>query len=251
MQATADERKALGQALLKPSCVALVGVSDDFSKTAGRPLRFLRAAGYKGLIYPINPNRSTVQGEKAYPDLASLPEVPEHVFVLTPTESVLSVVEECARLGVKVVSVLASGFSESGPEGVAREEALRAVARRSALRILGPSSLGVIHPQSGLVLTANAAFAEPEMPAGKVFVASHSGSMIGALVSRGKARGVGFAGLVSRAWAKVTPCAAKQAAGDSALAMGLDDQMGAFVALRVWRAVMGWVWLSGSASQRL
>jgi acyl-CoA synthetase (NDP forming) len=47
------------------------------------------------------------------------------------------------------------------------------------------------------VLTANAAFAEPELPRGRVFVASHSGSMIGALVSRGKARGAGFAGLVS------------------------------------------------------
>src|SRR5690606_13189307 len=50
---------------------------------------------------------------------------------------------------------------------------------------------------NGLVLTANAAFAEPGIPKGKLFVASHSGSMIGALVSRGKARGVGFAGLVS------------------------------------------------------
>ena len=47
------------------------------------------------------------------------------------------------------------------------------------------------------MLTANAAFAEPDLPVGRIFVASHSGSMIGALVSRGKARGVGFAGLVS------------------------------------------------------
>ena len=47
------------------------------------------------------------------------------------------------------------------------------------------------------MLTANAAFAEPDVPAGGVFVASHSGSMVGALVSRGRARGVGFAGLVS------------------------------------------------------
>ncbi|MEG1456061.1 MAG: CoA-binding protein, partial [Comamonas sp.] len=75
--------------------------------------------------------------------------------------------------------------------------ALRAIARQSGMRILGPSSLGVVNPGNGLMLTANAAFAEPDMPKGNVFVASHSGSMIGALVSRGKARGVGFAGLVS------------------------------------------------------
>lgn len=188
---------ALAQALLAPQSVALFGASDDAGKTAGRPLKFLLAAGYEGKIYPVNPNRQTVQGETAYQSLAALPEVPEHVFILTPTNTVLDAVRECARLGVKVVTILASGFSESGPDGAAREEALRELSRVTGVRVLGPSSLGVINPEAGLVLTANAAFAEPELPRGKVFVASHSGSMIGALVSRGKARGVGFAGLVS------------------------------------------------------
>ena len=188
---------ALAQALLAPRSVALFGASDDPGKNAGRPLKFLRAAGFAGKIYPINPNRGTVQGETAYASLAALPEVPEHVFVLTPTDTVLDAVRESARLGVKVVTILASGFSESGADGVEREAALRALREGSATRVLGPSSLGVINPRAGLVLTANAAFAEPELPQGRVFVASHSGSMIGALVSRGKARGVGFAGLVS------------------------------------------------------
>ncbi len=185
------------QALLYPKSIALVGVSDDVNKTGGRPLQFLRRSGFAGTIYPINPNRTQVQGEKAWPSLAALPEVPEHVFVLSPTDSVVPTVQECADLGVKLVTILASGFSESGAEGVAREDALRDIARKSGIRILGPSSLGVVNPGNGLMLTANAAFAEPDMPRGNVFVASHSGSMIGALVSRGKARGVGFAGLVS------------------------------------------------------
>lgn len=185
------------QALLYPKSIALVGASDDAKKTGGRPQLFLRRSGYQGAIYPINPKRTEVQGEKAWPNLSSLPEVPEHVFVLSPTDSVVPTVQECAKLGVKLVTILASGFSESGPEGVERENQLRAIAQETGLRILGPSSLGVVNPNNGLVLTANAAFAEPDVPKGKVFVASHSGSMIGALVSRGKARGVGFAGLVS------------------------------------------------------
>ena len=174
-----------------------MGASDDAKKTGGRPQQFLRRSGYQGTIYPINPRRTEVQGEKAWPSLSALPEVPEHVFVLSPTDTVVDTVKECARLGVKLVTILASGFSESGPEGVERENQLRAIAATSGLRILGPSSLGVVNHNNGLVLTANAAFAEPDVPKGKVFVASHSGSMIGALVSRGKARGVGFAGLVS------------------------------------------------------
>lgn len=197
MSHTPLQGQALAAALLNPRSVALVGASDDVSKTAGRPQQFLRRAGFTGKVYPINPKRATVQDAPAWPTLSALPEVPEHVFVLMPTESVLSTVEECAHLGVQVVTILASGFSESGPEGAAREEQLRQVTRRTGVRILGPSSIGVVNPRNGLVLTANAAFAEPELPKGRVFVASHSGSMIGALVSRGVARGVGFAGLVS------------------------------------------------------
>src|SRR5690606_34276150 len=78
-----------------------------------------------------------------------------------------------------------------------REAELREIVQDSGIRLLGPSSLGVVNPSAGLVLTANAAFSEPLLGDGRVFVASHSGSMIGALVSRGKARGIGFAGLVS------------------------------------------------------
>lgn len=188
---------ALSRAMLNPGRVALVGISDDTSKTSGRPLQYLRRSGFQGSVYAVNPRRTTVQGEPSWPSLSALPEVPDHVFALSATERVVEIAEECARLGVKVMTILASGFSEAGPEGVAREEALRSICRKSGLRIVGPSSLGVVNPLNGLMLTANAAFAEPELPAGKVLVASHSGSMIGALVSRGKARGVGFAGLIS------------------------------------------------------
>ncbi|NMM78473.1 acetate--CoA ligase family protein [Acidovorax sp. SRB_24] len=192
-----DNTTALAQALFHPVSIALYGASDDVSKMGGRPVQFLKRSGFAGRIYPINPKRAEVQSLQAWPSLQSLPEVPDQVFVLTPTETVIPAVRECAALGVKVVTILASGFSESGTEGMQREEELRQIARETGIRVLGPSSLGVVNPRTGLVLTANAAFAEPDIPPGKVFVASHSGSMIGALVSRGKARGVGFAGLVS------------------------------------------------------
>lgn len=197
MSAVEHSEQSISHALLYPQSIALLGVSDDPGKTGGRPLKFLRNSGYAGRIYPINPNRTEVQGEKAWPSLSALPEVPEHVFILSPTDTVVPAVRESAQLGVKLVTILAAGFSESGEEGAQREKELRDIAVSTGIRILGPSSLGVVNPNNGLVLTANAAFAEPDVPKGKIFVASHSGSMIGALVSRGKARGVGFAGLVS------------------------------------------------------
>lgn len=185
------------KALLHPRSVALVGISDDQAKTAARPLAFLRRAGFAGRIYPVNPTRTTVQGEAAFPSLSALPEVPDHAFILTGTKAAIAAVEECGRLGVPMATILAGGFSEAGPEGAANEGRLKEVARRHGVRVLGPSSIGIANLREKLVLTANAAFAEPDLPVGSVFVGSHSGSLIGALLSRGKARGVGFSGLVS------------------------------------------------------
>ena len=187
----------LRQQLFAPRCVAIVGQSDDAGKTAGRPLKFLRQMGYAGRVYPINSRREQVLGERAWPSLAALPEIPEHAYIVTPTEAAVEAVEECGRLGVKVATVLADGFAETGAEGLARESRLRETCARTGLRLVGPSSLGVVDLRSKAMLTANAAFDEPDLPAGRIFAASHSGSLIGALLSRGKARGVGFAGLVS------------------------------------------------------
>ena len=117
--------QSLRQSLFSPQSVAIVGQSDDVTKTAGRPLKYLRQAGFGGRIYPINPRRKDVLGERAYPSLAALPEVPEHVYVVAPTEPAIEAVAECGRLGVKVATVLADGFAEAGPVGEAREARLK------------------------------------------------------------------------------------------------------------------------------
>jgi acyl-CoA synthetase (NDP forming) len=187
----------LRDALFSPRSVAIVGQSDDASKTAGRPLKFLRQMGYAGRVYPINPRRERVLGERAWPSLAALPEPPDHVYIVTQTEAALSAVEDCGRLGVKVATVLADGFAEAGPAGLAREARLRETCADTGIRLVGPSSLGIVDLRTKSMMTANAAFDEPDLPAGRIFAASHSGSLIGTLLTRGKARGIGFAGLVS------------------------------------------------------
>ena len=184
-------------ALLCPKSVAIVGASDDPSKTTGRPLRFLRQAGYRGNVYPVNPNRDTVQGERAWPSIDALPETPEHAYIVAPTEAVLEAVQRCGRRGVRVATILANGFSEAGEAGLEREARLRGIVAETGIRVIGPSSLGVVNVRERVLLTANAAFAEPDLPQGPIFVASQSGTMIGSILTRGKARGIGFAALVS------------------------------------------------------
>lgn len=185
------------EALLRPRSVALVGASDSVDKVTARPLQHLRKAGWPGEVYPVNPKRDTVLGEKAWPSVSDLPVTPDHVYVLTGADVAVETARECADAGVKVVSIMADGFVDTHPQGTERTEALKAIMAETATRILGPSSLGVVNLQEDLYLTANAAFAEADLLPGGIFVASQSGSAIGALLSRGVDRGVGFHSFVS------------------------------------------------------
>jgi acetate---CoA ligase (ADP-forming) len=191
------EKRTLREALFSPRSVALIGQSNDPGKTAGRPLKFLRQAGYAGRVYPVNARRGEVLGERAWPSVEALPETPEHAYVVTPIDSVMEAIEACGRAGVAVATVLTDGFAEVGDAGRAREARLQEIVSTTGMRIVGPSSLGIANLRNGMLLTANAAFDEPDLPTGRIFAASHSGGMIGTLLSRGKACGIGFAGLVS------------------------------------------------------
>jgi acyl-CoA synthetase (NDP forming) len=192
-----SEKERLRRALFFPRSVAVIGQSNDAGKTAGRPLKFLRQAGFAGAVYPINARRSEVLGERAWPSVEALPEVPEHAYVVAPVEAAMEAIEACGRLGVAVTTVLTDGFGEAGEAGHAREARLREIVATTGMRIVGPSSLGIVNLRNGALITANAAYDEPDLPTGRIFAASHSGGMIGTLLSRGKACGIGFAGLVS------------------------------------------------------
>ena len=87
-------------AALDPKSIAIIGASENPNKIGGRPILYMKRHGFKGAIYPINPNRAEIQGLKSYPSLASLPEVPELAIVIVGGDGTVAAVEECARLGV-------------------------------------------------------------------------------------------------------------------------------------------------------
>src|SRR5262249_56983134 len=117
----------LRQALLAPRSIALIGASDDLTKSAARPLHYLRRIGYQGQIYPINARRNTVLGERAWPSLEALPERPDHAYILTQTEPAIEAATECGRLGVPVATILADGFTSTSPAGRARMARLQEI----------------------------------------------------------------------------------------------------------------------------
>src|SRR3546814_9667538 len=105
-------------------------------------------------------------------------------------------VVEAARLGVPGATILADGFAEMGEEGRARQERLVARAAEGGMRLLGPNSMGVINVVDKVPFTTNAALEAGALLPGRLMALSQSGSLIGTLLSRGAARGIGFAHLV-------------------------------------------------------
>jgi len=102
-----------------------------------------------------------------------------------PIDAAMEAIEACGRAGVAVATVLTDGFAEVGEAGAPGNMAARDRRERPACAIVGPSSLGIVNLRNGPA-HANAAFDEPDLPAGRIFAASHSGGMIGTLLSRAR-----------------------------------------------------------------
>lgn len=187
----------LVQALLTPRGVALVGASADPSKNTGRPQRFLATHGYEGAIYPVNPSRDEVQGLRAYKSVADIDGPCDQAFIMVPADYVIDAVRQCGEIGVKVATIYSDGFAETGPEGQAKQDELLAAAAEAGVRVLGPNSMGVICPASRLTLSVNAVLEMEDVPVGRMGLVSQSGTILGTLLSRGAARGIGYSRMLS------------------------------------------------------
>ena len=181
--------------LFQPASVAVIGASADPRKTAGRPVAYLRKHGYPGQILPVNPKVEQIDGLPCYPDIASLPCVPDVAIVLLGAERAHLAVRELAEMGCAAAIVLASGYTETGAEGERRQRQLLQAAGK--MRILGPNTIGLVNLTASIVLSPSGALEMDHFPKGAIGVVSQSGGILGSLLSRAAARGIGLSALVS------------------------------------------------------
>jgi len=181
--------------LLKPRSVAVIGASADASKTAGRPVSYLVKHGFAGDIYPVNPKVDRISELACYGDVASLPEAPDVGIVLLGAERAHLAVRELAARGTAAAIVLASGYTETGEVGAQRQKQL--IEAAGSMRILGPNTIGLVNLTDNIVLSATGALEMDHFPVGGIGVVSQSGGILGALLSRAAARGIGLSKLIS------------------------------------------------------
>ena len=134
------------------------------------------AQGFKGEIMPVNPNRREVQGLRAYPDIASLPRVPDTAIVALPAAQVTAAIDALGARGVRSAIVFSAGFAEMNNDGGLEQDRMLEAARRHGMRIVGPNCLGLFNARIGFYPIFSSSFENGWPPPGRIGIASQSGA---------------------------------------------------------------------------
>jgi acetate---CoA ligase (ADP-forming) len=176
-----------------PRSLALIGASSDPERIGGRPLRFLIEGGFAGALYPVNTaGHAELQGVRAWRSLLDIDAPVDHAIVAVPVAAVEQAVADCARHGVKAVQVFTAGFAEAGAEGARLQQRLVEIARGSGMRLIGPNSLGLINPATGLFATFSTLLNGLRPQPGRIGLATQSGAFGSATYGAAALRGLGL-----------------------------------------------------------
>jgi acetyltransferase len=182
-------------AILRPKSIAVVGASRREGAIGREILHQLVEFGFRGKLFPVNPNADFVHSIKSFPRVSSIPDPVDAAVIVVPREEVMGVVDDCAKKGVPGLVVITSGYSETGEEGKRIEAELGERVRQYGMRMMGPNCMGVIN--TGPSVRMDATFA-PTLPLpGRIAFMSQSGALGVAILNIARQLDIGFSYFVS------------------------------------------------------
>ncbi|MGV8142334.1 MAG: acetate--CoA ligase family protein [Candidatus Pacearchaeota archaeon] len=125
----------------KPTSVAVVGASRNPAKVGHVILKNLIDGGFKGAIYPINPEADNILGYRVYPTLEKVAEMIDLAVIAVPAELVLKTIDECKKKKIRDVLIITAGFGEVGNQEL--EEKLKAKLDAYGMNCVGVNCLGI------------------------------------------------------------------------------------------------------------
>ncbi|QOF76138.1 bifunctional acetate--CoA ligase family protein/GNAT family N-acetyltransferase [Variovorax sp. 38R] len=173
--------------LLSPASVAVFGASNRPGSVGATVWRNLRAGGFAGPVYGVNPKYDSLDEVPIFSSAACLPAAPDLALICTPPATVAPLVAQLGSLDTRAVVIITAGLS------VQQKQAALEAARPFTLRLLGPNCLGLLSPHVGL----NASFAHTDALAGDMAFVSQSGALVTAVLDWTRSRGVGLSHLIS------------------------------------------------------
>lgn len=179
--------------MFTPASVAVVGPLARPGDPGQAVIAHMLEAGYKGRIIPVDPASDVVLGLPVTRSIAGLPWGTDLAVVALPALEVLAAMTALAEAGTRAAVVLSSGFKETGREGYLLEQQLVDVARTHGMAVLGPNSLGMMHPAVGL----NASLCPDPPASGGLGFFSQSQALCSAILDWAAETGVGFSRFAS------------------------------------------------------
>ena len=184
-------RFATLDSLLKPRSVAVLGASADPTRIGGRPIDYMLKQRFQGTILPVNPNRAEVQGLRAYPCVADLPEVPDTAIIAVPSALAVQAIDDLGARGTRSAVVFTAGFAEMDASGAEAQERMLGAARRHGMRIVGPNCLGLFNARIGFYPIFSSSLESGWPVPGRVGIASQSGAYGTHMFAIARNRGIG------------------------------------------------------------
>lgn len=178
--------------LFRPKSIAVIGASATPTKIGGVPIAHLLRYGYRGDIFPINPQHQTIQDLRAYPDVRAVGKDIDLAIVAVTAAIALNALKQAAEANVKSVVLFTSGFAEVGETGAIVQRQIGELARTSGMRILGPNCLGVMSGESGVYATFSPVAGTGIVKQGNIGLVSQSGAFGGFAYSLARERGIGL-----------------------------------------------------------
>ena len=166
--------------ILESKSLVVIGASRDREKPGAQLLKVLQEVKFQGRIAGVNPQGGEVFGIPLYQNMQQVPFDVDLAVLLIPPKFVPDAVRDCARKGVRGVVISAEGFAETGQEGRAYQDDVRAVLKTSGMRGFGPNTLGLVNTNTRL--TTSYFTTENMLEAGSVGLAAQSGIFVGALL---------------------------------------------------------------------
>lgn len=183
------------RAIFAPSSIAVIGASRKPGQLGHEIVHNLRATGFTGRLYVVNPNAPEVDGVRAFPSLAAIDGTVDLAIIAVPAAMVEAALDDCIGKGVSAVVVISAGFAETGEEGRRLEERLVDKIRNAGIRMVGPNCMGVINTDPAVRM--HGTFAPVFPPAGNVAMSSQSGALGLAVLDYAKTLNIGFSTFIS------------------------------------------------------
>ncbi len=178
--------------IFKPRSIAIIGASTRMEKWGHRMVVRPLTTGYRGAIYPVNPNAQEVAGLKSFAAITDLPQDVDLAVITLPAPQVPEALQECLRHGIRGAVIISAGFAETGPEGEKLQQEVERVATEANIPLVGPNCMGLWSDPVSL----NLAFEESPLRGSIAFI-SQSGTLGHYLMLLAKAKGYGFSAFVS------------------------------------------------------